>query len=305
MSNFQLTILGCGSATPSLRHNPTCQVIDYRNKLLMIDCGEGTQLAMRRYKIKFSCLRHILISHLHGDHFFGLPGLLSTLALHEKGGALVIHIMKEGADYIKYTMDRFCKDTSYKIEYHILDPAGEKYEIEKGLMLTTFPLSHRVPCLGFRFDEMPKPRHINGEMAKFHEVPVWAMNSIKAGADYEKPDGTMIANRILTTEPDRSASYAYCSDTMYDPDIVPYIKGVDTLYHEATYAEDNAGKAASRGHSTAKQAAEIAKMADVKRLLIGHYSKSYTSDEIFEKEAREIFPNTEAVNEGMNFDLLK
>lgn len=304
MGDFKVHILGCGSATPSLRHLPACQVVNYRERLMMIDCGEGAQLSMRRQHLKFSRLTDIFISHLHGDHFLGLPGLLSTLALHETGGSITVHIAPDGADILQKIMAVLCRETSFTLNYDIFNPyKGGLLIDDKSLTVKAFPIYHRVPCCGFRFDEKPKQRHINGEMAKFHEVPVYKMNEIRAGADFVKPDGKTIPNSILTTDADPSVSYAYCSDTMYDERIVEHVEGVDVLYYEATYGDDRAHKAAPRGHSTARQAAEIARQAGVGKLIIGHFSKSYTDETPLVNEAREIFPNTFAANEGMVIDV--
>lgn len=304
MANFEVNILGCGSATPSLRHLPSCQVIDYHDKLLMIDCGEGAQLSMRKMSLKFSRLQDIYISHLHGDHFLGLPGLLSTLALHQKEGEVTIHISEEGADILQKILDVFCREHDYKLNYDILPREGGEIKGTKGLRVSCFPLYHRVETYGFRFDELPKPRHIRGPEVQFHEVPRFYYESLREGKDYVTPDGRVISNKLLTTPPDPSVSYAYCSDTMFNPLVAESVKGVDVLFHESTYADDNEAKARQRGHATARQAAEIARLAGVKTLLLGHYSKSYNSDEVFREEASSIFPNVIAVTEGMKIKLL-
>lgn len=304
MANFRVNILGCGSATPSLRHQPACQVIDFRDKLLMVDCGEGAQLAMMRQRLKFSRLSQIFISHLHGDHFLGLPGLLSTLALHEKGGALTINVFEEGADILSRIMGVFCRETSYETKYNIIRPETAVIYEDHALRVETFPLYHRVDCVGFKFTEQPKVRHLKGDMIKFHNIPYSRLQAIREGADYVTPDGRVIANALLTSPADPSVSYAYCSDTMYDERVAQAVGPVDLLYHEATYADNFAHKAAPRGHSTARDAARIAKLAGAKRLVVGHFSKAYDNDQVFVDEAREIFPETVAAREGMTIDLL-
>ena len=305
MADFDVHILGCGSATPSLRHLPACQVVDFRNRLMMIDCGEGAQLSLRRQHLKFSRLTDIFISHLHGDHFLGLPGLLSTLALHQEGGSLTIHIAEDGARLLRSIMNVLCRETSFELKYNIFDPEkGGVLIDDKSLTVTAFPISHRVPCSGFRFDEKPKMRHIRGDMVKFHNVPVYKMNEIRAGADFVTPDGRIIPNAVLTSDANPNVSYAYCSDTMYDERIVEHVEGVDVLYHEATYGDDKDFKAAPRGHSTARQAAEIARKAGVGKLVIGHFSKSYTDEAPLVEQARQIFPNTVAAYEGMVIKML-
>lgn len=305
MAKFQVNILGCGSATPSARHQPSCQVVDFRDKLFMIDCGEGAQTAFRRMGLKFSRLGHIFISHLHGDHVFGLPGLLSTMSLHQVEGKLTIHIFPEGAALLKPWMDFFCRQCTFEIVYDIITP-GERRVIyeDSGLTVETFPLYHRIACTGFIFREKPKLRHLRGEMVKFLEIPVSQLQSIKEGADYVKPDGTVIPNDRITTPADPSISYAYCSDTMFEPRVAADIKGVDCVYHEATYHSSLESTALERGHSTSAQAAQIAAMAEAKRLVIGHFSKRYIhGEQPLLEEAEAIFPSTILANEGLRISL--
>lgn len=306
MSEFDINILGCGAATPSLRHLPSCQAVEYRGRVMIIDCGEGAQLSLRRQRLKFSRITDVFISHLHGDHFLGLPGLLSTLSLHEVGGRVRIWCFEPGIRLMRQIMDMVSHETSFEIEYHALDPAGGQVLIDdKRLTISTFRLYHRsVPCVGFRFDEKPKGRHINGEMVRFHGVPVCRIESLRWGEDFVKEDGTVIANALLTSDADPSRSYAYASDTSYDPRVAESVRGVDVLYHEATYCDDREAKAGERGHSTASQAARIAAEAGVGQLVLGHFSKSYDSEEQHLVEARAIFPNTIAAEEGMKIELL-
>lgn len=304
MAGFQVNFLGCGSATPSTRHLPACQVINFRDRLFMIDCGEGAQLQMMKQRLRFSRLSHVFISHLHGDHFLGLPGLLSTLALHEKGGTVTIHIFEEGARILQEIMSVFCRETSFEIVYDIIKPTRAVIYEDHALTVETFPLYHRVPCVGFKFTEKPKLRHLRGDMIKFFNIPVSKIDEIRHGADFVTEDGTTVANDRLTTPADRSVSYAYCSDTMFNPVLADDVRGVDLLYHESTYADDFAAKAAPRGHSTAREAGRIAAAAAVGRLVLGHYSKSYDSDEPFMLQASEEFPNVVAATEGLKIDLL-
>ncbi len=304
MARFRINILGCGSATPSLRHLPSCQVIDFRDNLMMIDCGEGAQLSMRRMKLKFSRLNHIFISHLHGDHILGLPGLLSTMSLHGKTGTVTIHTFKEGIDLLKPLVDYLCHEPSYELVWHEISPSGGTVLDTPSLTVTAFPLYHRVPAVGFMFREKEKSRHIIGDMVRFHQVPVSRMADIKEGADFLKPDGTLIPNAMLTTDADPSVSYAYCSDTTFSPRIADAVRGVDLLYHEATYVDADTAKAHERGHATASEAARTALAAGARRLLLGHYSKSYPDETVHLAEAQAIFPDTIAANEGMTIDLL-
>lgn len=305
MSQFQVSILGCGSATPSARHQPSCQVVDFRGKLFMIDCGEGAQRQFRRLGLKFSRLGHIFISHLHGDHLFGLPGLLSSMSLHQIGGKVTIHIFRQGMELLKPWLDFFNRQCSFEIEYDVIEP-GERRVIyeDSGLNVETFPLYHRAPCTGFIFREKPGLRHLKGDMVKFYNVPVSQLAAIKQGADYVTPEGEVVANGRLTTAPTPPLSYAYCSDTLADARVAEDVRGVDTIYHEATYDSSLAASAHERGHSTAAEAAETALAAGAKRLIIGHFSKRYVSgEEPLIREAQAIFPNTILANEGLTVPL--
>ena len=304
MSEFRINILGCGSATPSLRHLPSCQVIEYRGRLMMIDCGEGAQLSMRRQRLKFSRLTDVFISHLHGDHFLGLPGLLSTLALHEKTGSVTVHVFEEGAALIKQVLDMVCREPSYEIKYNIIDPRGGIIYDDHAITVEAFPLYHRVPAVGFKFVEKPKPRHLRGDMVRFFNVPVSRLQAIKAGEDFVTEDGRVIENARLTTDATPSMSYAYCCDTAYDARVAESVKGVDVIYHDATYADDRAGSAANRGHATAREAARIAREAGAKQLILGHFSKSYLNEDAHLAQALEEFPNVIVANEGLTIDLI-
>lgn len=304
MAKFRVNILGSGSAVPSLRHLPSCQIIDFRDKLFMIDCGECAQLSMRRMRLKFSRLNHIFISHLHGDHCFGLIGLLSTLSLHEKGGTLVVHIFKEGAEMFQRALDYFCHERSYDIKFHIIKPEAAVIYEDDGLEVSTIPLKHRVPCVGFVFKEKPKLRHLKGDMVKFYNIPVKQLHDIKCGADFITDEGVVVPNVRLTTDPEPEMSYAYCSDTKFDQQIAEALKGVKVIYHEATYEDSNFVKAAPRGHSTARQAAQIARMAGAEKLILGHYSKSYENEDQHLAQALEEFPDVTLATEGLKIDLL-
>lgn len=305
MAKFQIDILGCGSATPTVRHLPSCQVIDFRDRLFMVDCGEGAQLQFRRMKLKFSRLSHIFISHIHGDHFLGLPGLLSTLALHDTGGGITVHTFEQGAEILQRMMQVFCRETSFEIIYDIITPTKAVILDDHAITVETFPLYHRVPAVGFIFREKAKLRHLRGDMVRFFDIPVSQLAAIKAGADYVTPDGRVIENARLTTDPEPTMSYAYCSDTAFDRRIARDIEGVNTIYHESTYLDDNAAKAAPRGHSTARQAGIIAREAGAKTLILGHYSQAYDDDSLFAAEAAQEFDGRIiAAHEGMKIDLI-
>lgn len=303
-SNLTLNILGCGSATPSRRHLPACQVVEHNRELLMIDCGEGAQRSLMTQGLNFTRLRHIFISHLHGDHCLGLPGLLSTLSLHQMGGTLTVHTFEEGAEMFSRVVDFFCRERSFDLQFNIIDPTRRQIVLDtKSLTVEAFPLRHRVPTVGYLLREKPKARHIIADAVKFFNVPVARMKDIKEGADFITPDGQIIANSRLTRDADPSASYAYCSDTLFDRTLAEVVKGVDLLYHEATYADDATAKARERFHSTASQAARIAREAGVGKLLLGHYSKAYKDESRHLAEARAIFPETILANEGMKIEI--
>ena len=300
MEAFEIHILGCGSALPTTRHNASSQVIRIGNKQFMIDCGEGTQLQLRRNHIHFSFINHIFISHLHGDHSFGLIGLISTFGL--LGRTAPLHIYADGMleKVMKPQLDFYCKDIKYPLFFHSIDASKHCVIYEDNtITVETLPLNHRMPCCGFLFREKPKRRHLIGDVANFYNIPIYQRQSIKDGADYTTPDGTVIPNSKLTKEADPSRSYAYCSDTRPCPQICGYLKDVDLLYHEATFAESEKERAKVTHHSTAKEAAEIALTAGVKRLLLGHYSSRYDDEKQLLSEASEIFPVTECANEGM------
>ena len=305
MPQFDLNILGCGSATPSTRHNPSCQVLNFRGQLMLIDCGEGAQAMMRRMHMNFSRISRIFISHMHGDHVFGLPGLLSTLDLHGKGGSVDVWMPADGVEIMRSITDYFCRETSFTINYHpVTGDGGLLYE-DHALTVHAFPLRHRVPCYGYIFREKQGPRHLRPDMAKFYGIPVCRLNDIKAGADYVREDGTVVPNERLTLPPSPAVSYAYCSDTMFTEETARAVAGVDYLYHEATYDDSLADKARERGHSTAREAARIARMAGAGTLIIGHYSNRYTDVDILVRQAREEFPEVIAADEQLTIQLSK
>ena len=300
MEKFELHILGCGSALPTTRHFPTSQIVNVRDKLFMIDCGEGAQLQFRKSHLKFSRLNHIFISHLHGDHCFGLLGLISTLNLLGRTAELHIHSPKGLETLLTPMLDFFNRQMTYKVLFHEFDTKEpmQIYE-DRSLMVTTIPLRHRMPCCGFLFAEKRRPNHIIREMVDFYQVPVYELNRIKNGADYVTPEGKTVSNNLLTRPSAPSRSYAYCSDTIYLPSIVEQIKGVDLLFHEATFANEDALRAKETFHTTAAQAAEIARRAEVKKLLIGHFSARYEDENVLLQEASAIFPDTQLAKETL------
>lgn len=303
MTRFELNILGCGSATSSLRHLPSSQVLNVRDNLMMIDCGEGAQLEMRRMGLKFMRLNHIFISHLHGDHCFGLPGLISTLALLGKTGTLTVHTFADGARLLGEVVDYFCRQMPFELKIDVIGTGSEVIYEDDAVTVSTFPLRHRLPTVGFIVREKPKLRHICPEATARWGVPHYAMHSLREGADFVTADGLTVPNAELTTPPDPAVSYAYCSDTTPSPRVTEAVEGVDWLYHEATYGDECAKQARQRFHSTAREAGIVAREAGVRNLILGHYSKRYDSLEPLLEQAREEFPHTILANEGLRIDL--
>lgn len=306
MARFDVNILGCGSATPTLRHMASSQVVDLRDKLYMIDCGEGTQLQMRRMKIRFSRLNHIFISHAHGDHCFGLPGLISTLGMLGRKGELVIHGPKALDDFLRPVLAVFCKELPYPVRMNIIDPTQHVLIMEdRSLNVYSIPLKHRIPTCGYLFEEKPGEAHLIRDMIDFYQIPIKALAGIKRGDDFLKEDGTIIPNARLTHPADPPKRYAYCSDTSYVPEIIPLIEGIDCLYHEATFMDADMPRAKQTFHSTAKEAAKLALEAQVKQLVLGHYSARYDDVTPLLDEARSIFPQTILGEEGMVLPLIE
>lgn len=299
MAEFNINILGCGSALPTTRHLATSQIVDLRDKLYMIDCGEGTQVQMRRMRVRFGRLAHIFISHLHGDHCFGLPGLISTLGMLGRTGELVVHGPKEVETYLRPVMDLFCRGIEFEVRFNPVDTRSHSLVMEdRSLSVYSIPLKHRIPTCGYLFAEKPKEAHIIREMTDFYQVPVRCMKDIKQGQDYVTPEGEVVPNSRLTRPAAPPKRYAFCSDTAYNRSIIPIIEGADLLYHEATFAECDLARAKETFHSTARQAAEIARDAHVKRLVIGHYSARYEDLSELHREAEAVFPGTILGNEG-------
>jgi len=304
MTRFDVKILGCGSAMPTTLHNPSSQLVNANEKLFMIDCGEGTQLQMRKFKTRISKLHSIFISHIHGDHILGLPGLISTLNILGRKMDLNIYAHKEIEPLLLSALDFFCPHLVFQVHFFPLNAdAFEQIYENKSLRVCSFPLKHRIPTCGFLFEEKESLRHIKREMIDFYQIPIKQIKEIKSGADFVTPDGRVIPNEILTSPAKPPRRYAYCSDTAYCPDIIPYIEGVDALYHEATFAESEAIRAQQTFHSTARQAAKIAKAANVKQLILGHFSSRYTELDDLLHEARSVFPNTLLAYEGMDIVL--
>ena len=304
MDKFELHILGCGSALPTTRHFATSQVVNLRDKLFMIDCGEGAQMQLRKSRLKFSRLNHIFISHLHGDHCFGLMGLISTFGLLGRTAELHIHSPKGLEELLTPMLNFFCHTLAYKVIFHEFDTRQTSVVYEdRSMTVTTIPLQHRIPCCGFLFAEKARPNHIIRDMVDFYKVPVYELNRIKNGSDYVTPEGEVIANTRLTRPSDPPRKYAYCSDTIFRPEIVEQLSGVDLLFHEATFAESELARAKETYHTTAAQAARIALEAGVRQLVIGHFSARYEDESILLKEASAVFPNTILAKENLCISL--
>lgn len=300
---MKLTILGCYAATPRTFTNPTAQVLEIRNRMFLIDCGEGTQVQLRKNKIKFSKINHIFISHLHGDHFYGLVGLVSTFMLLNRVNDLHIYGPKGIKEVITLQLRLSNSWTSYGLYFHELESTQSElvYEDEK-VTVSTIPLKHRIYTNGYLFREKTWEKKLNAEAMKQYQIEVCYFQNIKNGKDITLDDGTVIPNDKLTFEPVPPKSYAFCSDTVFDESIADTIKGVDILYHESTFLESESALAGKTMHCTAKEAARIALKANVKHLVLGHYSTRYESLGLFKEEAETIFPNVLLSDDGASFE---
>lgn len=293
MSTY-LTILGYNSAIPTITSAPTAQFLEMEERAFLIDCGEGTQVQLRKAKARFSKINHIFISHLHGDHFFGLPGLIASFRLLGRENAINIY----GPKGIKEMMETIFRITEthrgFEVIYHELqNKNSEKIYEDNRVEVFTIPLNHRIYCNGYLFREKPKERHLNKqEVSKYPEIQTCDYQNIKNGRDFILSDGYVLKNEILTTAASKAVSYAFCSDTRYLEDIIPLLENVDVLYHESTFLHELKEMADYTGHTTALEAARIARKANVGKLILGHFSNRYGDLSVFTDEAREIFPNT-------------
>jgi ribonuclease Z len=297
---FAVTILGNNSALPMHDRHPTSQLVTADDQVFLVDCGEGTQIQMNKYKIRRSRIDHIFISHLHGDHYFGLPGLLNSFGLNSRTEDLHLY----GPPALKEILDvQFrAADTKlpFPLHFHPLCKSGVLFN-EKKLIISCFKVIHRIDCWGFLFKEKEKLRKVDPEKVKEYNVPSVFFPKLKEGEDYIAPDGKLINNEWLTKPAPHARSYAYCADTIYDESLAEKIRECDLVYHEATYLDDQKEKAALRFHSTAKQAGLIAKKANIKKLLLGHFSSRYEELDAFYDEATEVFPNVELATEGVTY----
>lgn len=300
---MKLTILGCYAATPRTITNPTSQVLEIRNRMFLIDCGEGTQVQLRKNKLKFSKINHIFISHLHGDHFYGLVGLISTFMLLNRQTDLHVYGPKGIKEIILLQLRYSNSYTGYNLYFHELDSKESEvvYEDEK-VIVKTIPLKHRIYTNGFLFQEKIGDRKLNVDAVQEYKIDTCYYQKIKNGRDITLDDGTVIPNAEITFDPIQPKSYAFCSDTMYDESIISIIENCDVLYHETTFLESEADKAEKTMHSTAKQAAAIATKANVKQLILGHYSTRYDSIDLFRQEAEIVYSDVLLADDGKTFE---
>ncbi len=300
---MKLHILGCYAATPRTLTNPTSQVLEIKNHMILIDCGEGTQVQLRKIKVKFSRINHIFISHLHGDHFFGLPGLISTFRLLGRDKEMHIYGPKGIKEAITLLLKLGDSWTNYKLIFHVLESKKSEliYEDEK-VAVETIPLDHRVYTNGFLFKEKLGERKLNIAAVEKYKIDRSSYQNIKNGRDVTLENGQVVSNDLLSFDPPKPKTYAYCSDTAYRPEIIPQIKEADVLYHESTFLDSEAHLSSKTKHATAKEAAAIAKEANVGQLILGHYSTRYKSIDLFKEEAQTIFDRVELADDGKTFD---
>jgi ribonuclease Z len=301
---LKLTILGCYAATPRTISNPTSQVLEIKNKVFLIDCAEGTQVQLRKSKVKFSKISHIFISHLHGDHFYGLIGLISTFMLLNREKDLTVFGPKGIKEIILLQLRASGSFTGYNLYFQELEATESEtiFEDEK-VIVKTIPLKHRIYTNGFLFQEKNIERKLNVEKVNQYNIDKVYFNKIKFGGDITLDNGTIIPNSELSFDPQVAKTYAYCSDTMYNESLLPIIQNADYLYHESTFLESEEHLSERTMHSTAKQAATIALKANVKNLILGHYSTRYGNIELFKQEAQTIFPNVILADDGKEINM--
>ena len=304
MEPFRVYILGCGSALPTIKHNASSQIVELRGKMFMVDCAEGTQVLLRRSHIAFTKIGSVFISHLHGDHCLGLMGMISTFGLMDRRMPLHVYAPKDYEALFQAQLDLFCPRLDYEVTFHPVDTAARQIVYEdRSLTVETIPLDHRVPCCGYLFREKPTLPHIRREMIDFYHIPESQIANIKNGAGWTTEEGTEVPHERLVTPADPVRSYAYCSDTRYMPKLHQMVEGVNLLYHESTYDKSRLDKARLYYHSTAEDAARVARDARVGQLMLGHYSARYEDETILLNEAKEIFPNTILSDERMVIDV--
>ncbi|MBW8685193.1 ribonuclease Z [Chitinophaga rhizophila] len=299
---FAVTILGNNSALPTLERHPTAQIVTCNDQLILVDCGEGTQLQFARYKIRRSRLRYIFISHLHGDHYFGLIGLLNSLSLLGRQDPLTVFAPPELEPILQLQLQ--CSGTILQFELQFVPLMAENQGVileDKDLTVSFFPVKHRIPCYGFSFEMQKRKRKIIPDQAKAYEIPAAYFSKLQQGADYLRKDGLLVKNDWITLPPPRGKKYVYFADTAFDEELIPYGQDADLVYHETTYLHNLAERAADRYHSTTVQAATLALKANAHRLIVGHFSSKYTDLTPFEAECREVFPNSGLALEGATY----
>src|ERR1043166_8436102 len=295
-----VTILGNNSAVPAFDRHPTSQVVTTDGNLFLVDCGEGTQIQMIKYRIRRSRISHIFISHLHGDHYFGLVGLINSFGLLSHLQDLHVYAPYPLQEIIEWQLKVASTTLPYKLFFHTINKEDTLVDEEK-FCVKCFPTNHRIECYGFSFHEKKSKRRLNVDKAREFNIPVAFYDSLKNGEDYAAPDGSVVKHQWVTEDTPPGKTYVFCADTKYDETIIPHIRDADLIYHETTYLDALQERAADRFHSTSRQAALIAKKANVKKLLIGHFSSNYDTLEEFETEAREVFLNTELALEGVTY----
>jgi len=301
---MKLTILGCYSATPRINTHPTAQILDIRNHIFLIDCGEGTQVQLRKNKVKFNRIKHVFISHLHGDHYFGLVGLISTFRLLTRESDLHIYGPKGLKEVISLQMKLSGSWTNYKLIFHELSSKKSELIFEDDKVeVHTIPLDHRIYTNGFLFKEKEGERRLNIGAVEDAKIDMAYYRKLKQGFDVENEAGEIIKNEAVTLEAKQTKSYAFCSDTAYNEAIIPLLKNVDLLYHESTFLEHLAHLAKKTKHSTAREAASIAQQAQVKSLMLGHFSTRYDNTSDFKTEAEAIFDHVQLAEEGKEFEI--
>jgi ribonuclease Z len=300
----ELFILGCGSATPTTYRNPSAQLLRFESADVLIDCGEGTQMQLLKHKLKSSRIHSIFISHLHGDHYLGLQGLLSSMHLLGRKQPLHLYGPEELFKLINLQFELSETDLRYSLIYHALDCDSKQHIADlEGFDVYTFPLNHRIPCFGFQFVEKPKSGSLRMDMVAQYRIPVSEFKRIKAGGDFVTTNHSTIPNSLLLKPAPAPVSYAYCSDTAYDEGVIEAVRGTTWLYHEATFLHDLKERAVETFHSTALEAGKVAQIANVERLIIGHFSSRYRETELLEMEAKSVFPNTQAAFDGLKIIL--
>jgi ribonuclease Z len=301
---FEITILGCGAAAPTGKHNPSSQVVNLHDKLYMVDCGEGTQLQLRKFKIRFQRINHVFISHLHGDHYLGLMGFISSMHLLGRKSKLTVFGPPELKEIVELQLRASQTFLDYPLEFHAT-AFDEKRLIheDRTMMVYSFPLKHRIDCCGFQFVEKEKKPKIKKEIARNYDLLPSNIIALKNGQSTTLGDGTLLTPEFATSPPDPVRKYSYCSDTAYSEKVAASVEGSNLLYHESTFLESERERAKTTFHSTAKQAAQIALQSGCKNLLLGHFSSRYANDMDFRSEAMTLFQPVEIADEGAVFQV--